>query len=111
MTAGMRRPGPGSRPGAGMRYAAEGIAIEGAVRRLVTHEDSGYEEWGASGSVRIDPGASGRGVSLTLAPAFGAASSEAERLWSLGDAGRLSGDTGAGAGSRLDAEVGYAGGS
>ena len=99
--------GTGFEAGAGMRYAAEGIAIEGTVRKLVTHEDSGYEEWGASGSVRIDPGASGRGVSLTLAPAFGAASSETERLWSLGDAGRFSGDTGADAGSRLEAEVGY----
>ena len=99
--------GTGFEAGAGMRYAAEGIAIEGNVRKLVTHEDSGYEEWGASGSVRIDPGASGRGVSLTLAPAFGAASSETERLWSLGDARRLSGDTGADTGSRLEAEVGY----
>ena len=99
--------GTGFEAGAGMRYAAEGIAIEGAVRKLVTHEDSGYEEWGASGSVRIDPGASGRGVSLTLAPAFGAASSETERLWSLGDARRLSGDTGVDTGSRLEAEVGY----
>ena len=99
--------GIGFEAGAGMRYAAEGIAIEGAVRKLVTHEDSGYEEWGASGSVRIDPGASGRGLSLTLAPAFGAASSETERLWSLGDARRLSGDAETGAGSRLEAEVGY----
>ena len=99
--------GTGLEAGAGMRYAAEGIAIEGTVRKLVTHEDSGYEEWGASGSVRIDPGASGRGVSLTLAPAFGAASSETERLWSLGDARRLSGDTGVDTGSRLEAEVGY----
>ena len=100
-------PGTGFEAGAGMRYAAEGIAIEGTVRKLVTHEDSGYEEWGASGSVRIDSGASGRGVSLTLAPAFGAASSETERLWSLGDAGRLSGDPGVDVGSRLEAEVGY----
>ena len=99
--------GTGFEAGAGMRYAAEGIAIEGAVRKLVTHEDSGYEEWGASGSVRIDPSASGRGLSLTLAPAFGAASSETERLWSLGDARRLSGDAETGAGSRLEAEVGY----
>ena len=98
--------GTGFEAGAGMRYAAEGIAIEGNVRKLVTHQDSGYEEWSASGSVRIDPGASG-GVSLTLAPAFGAASSETERLWSLGDARRLSGDTGVDAGSRLEAEVGY----
>ena len=81
--------GTGFEAGAGMRYAAEGIAIEGAVRRLVTHEDSGYGEWSAGGSVRIDPGASGRGLSLTLAPAFGAASSDTERLWSLGDARSL----------------------
>ena len=99
--------GTGFEAGAGMRYAAEGIAIEGAVRKLVTHEDSGYREWGAGGSVRIDPGASGRGLSLTLAPAFGAGSSDAERLWSLGDARSLAGDAGAGAGSRLEAEVGY----
>ena len=99
--------GTGLEAGAGMRYAAEGIAIEGAVRRLVTHEASGYEEWGAGGSVRIDPGASGRGLSLTLAPAFGAGPSDTERLWSLGDARRLSGGAETGAGRRLEAEVGY----
>ena len=99
--------GTGFEAGAGMRYAAEGIAIEGAVRRLVTHEDRGYGEWSAGGSVRIDPGASGRGLSLTLAPAFGAASSDTERLWSLGDARSLAGDARTGAGSRLEAEVGY----
>ena len=99
--------GTGFEAGAGMRYAAEGIAIEGAVRKLLTHEDSGYQEWGAGGSVRIDPGASGRGLSLTLAPAFGAGSSDAERLWSLGDARGLAGDAGTGTGTRLEAEVGY----
>ena len=99
--------GTGLEAGAGMRYAAEGIAIEGAVRRLVTHEDSGYAEWSAGGSVRIDPGASGRGLSLTLAPTFGAGSSDTDRLWSLGDARSLSGDAEIGAGSRLEAEVGY----
>ena len=99
--------GTGFEAGAGMRYAAEGIAIEGAVRKLVTHEDSGYREWGAGGSVRIDPGASGRGLSLILAPAFGAGPSDAERLWSLGDARGLAGDAGTGTGSRLEAEVGY----
>ena len=99
--------GTGLEAGAGVRYAAEGIAIEGAVRKLVTHEASGYEEWGAGGSVRIDPGASGRGLSLTLAPTFGAGPSDTERLWSLGDARRLSGGAETGAGRRLEAEVGY----
>ena len=35
---------------------AMGLTIEGAVRGLLAHEDSDYQEWGASGSLRIDPG-------------------------------------------------------
>ena len=33
-----------------------GLTVEGAVRGLLAHEDSDYEEWGASGTLRIDPG-------------------------------------------------------
>ena len=80
------RTGTGVEVGAGLRYAGGGITIEGSVRRLVVHEESGYREWGASGSVRIDPRASGRGLSLTVAPAWGASSGGAERLWSARDA-------------------------
>ena len=36
----------------------------------MAHEDSGCEEWGVSGSVRIDPEASGRGLSLAAPAAF-----------------------------------------
>ena len=57
--------GTGVEVGAGIRYAGSGVTVEGSVRGLVAHEASGYEEWGASGSVRIDPGASGRGLSLS----------------------------------------------
>ena len=56
------------------------------ARGLLAHEDTNYREWGASGSVRIDPGAAGRGLSLTLTPAWGADSGGAERLWSARDA-------------------------
>ena len=67
-----------------------------------------YREWGASGSVRIDPGASGRGLSLTLSPTWGAASSGTERLWGLRDASGLGArDDEFDPGRRLDAEVGY----
>ena len=31
-------------------YTRPGVTVEGAVRALVAHEESGYEEWGASGS-------------------------------------------------------------
>ena len=59
-----------------------GLTIEGAVRGLLAHEDSDYQEWGASGSLRIAPGAGGQGLSLTLAPTWGAASSGMDGLWS-----------------------------
>ena len=93
--------------GAGLRYAGDGIAIEGAVRNLVAHEADGYEEWGASGSVRVDPGASGRGLSLTLAPAIGVAPSRVDRLWSLDHVRTLARDADAAVGRRLDGEAGY----
>ena len=99
--------GTGIEAGAGLRYTGDGIAIEGTVRKLVSHEERGHEEWGASGSVRIDPGASGRGLSLTLAPTFGAASSGVERLWSLSDTRWLAGDADSEAGRRIEAQVGY----
>ena len=44
--------GTGLEVGAGMRYARGPVTIEGQVRALVAHEESGYEEWGASGAIR-----------------------------------------------------------
>ena len=100
--------GVGMEAGGGIRYARAGLTIEGTVRTLVAHEASDYEEWGAGGSVAIDPGTSGRGLSLTLASAWGAASSGVERMWSLPNAdGLATGDGGFEAGRRLDAELGY----
>ena len=101
--------GTGIEVGGGLAWTdpARGLTVEAKVRTLVAHEDAHYREWGASGSVRIDPGASGRGLSLTLAPAWGAAEGGAERLWGLGDARGLAPDAEAPAGSRLEAELGY----
>ena len=83
------------------------MKVEAAVRGLVAHEDTSYEEWGASASVRIDPGAEGRGLSLTLAPTWGASGTGTERLWGLADARGLSPDAEFEAGRRFDAEAGY----
>ena len=101
--------GTGVELGGRMAYAnaASGLSVEASARTLIAHEDSGYEEWGASGSVRLDPGASGRGLSFTLAPTLGAASSGVERLWSLRDAQELANDDEFEPEGRLDAEVGY----
>ena len=99
--------GTGIEAGAALRYAGGGVTVEGAVRTLLTHEETGYEEWGASGSIRIDPGPSGEGLSLSVSPSWGAASSGVDRLWSLSDASRLALDGAFEAGQRLEAEVGY----
>ena len=60
-----------------------------------------------SGSIRIDPGASGRGLSLSIAPQWGTYGYGAERLWSLhhpaGDGGRRSFESK----TRLATELGY----
>ena len=101
--------GTGIELGGGLAWTdpARGLTVEAKARTLIAHEDSDYREWGASGSVRIEPGASGRGLSLTLAPAWGAAEGGAERLWGLRDARGLAPDAEAPAGSRLEAELGY----
>ena len=84
-----------------------GLTVEANARTLVAHEDSGYEEWGLSGSVRLDPGASGRGLSLTIAPVWGTPSSGVERLWSARDAAGLAPGGEFEAERRLEAELGY----
>ena len=101
--------GTGIEVGGGIAWAdpALGLTVEGKARVLVAHEDADYTEWGASGSVKIDPGASGRGVALTLAPAWGADSGNAERLWGLSDARGLAANDAFEPAGRLEAEAGY----
>ena len=101
--------GTGIEVGGRIRYSdtSSGLTVEANARTLIAHEDSGYEEWGAGGSVRIDPGASGRGLSLSLAPVWGTPSSGVERLWSARDAAGLVRDDDFEATRRLEGEIGY----
>ena len=101
--------GTGVEVGGGIAWAdpALGLIVTAKARGLLAHEDSDYTEWGASGSVKIDPGASGRGLSLTLAPAWGADTGGAERLWGLRDARGLAGDDSFEPAGRLDTEAGW----
>ena len=101
--------GTGIELGAGVSYAdpALGLTVEGKARGLLAHEDTDYREWGASASVRLDPGAAGRGLSLTLTPAWGADSGGAERLWSARDARALAANDAFEPAGRLAAEAGY----
>ena len=101
--------GTGVEVGGRIRYAdaGSGLTVEANARTLIAHEDSGYREWGAGGSVRLDPGASGRGLSLSLAPVWGTPSSGVERLWSARDAAGLAPGGEFEAERRLEGELGY----
>ncbi len=102
--------GFGLEVGGRVRYADPGLGltVEATVRGLLAHEDSDYEEWGASGTVRVAPGPAGHGLSLTLSPTWGAAASGVNGLWSrqtttgLAPQSRTQASTG-----QLAAEVGY----
>ena len=107
--AGDAETGAGTEIGAGLRYSdpARGLTAEGNVRGLLTHSDGAYREWGAAGAIRLDPGVSGRGVSMSIAPVWGEASSGVGRLWSAGPARHFVADDEYRAGGRLHAELGY----
>ena len=84
-----------------------GLTIEGTVRGLLAHEDAAYEEWGASGNIRLAPGPGGQGLALTLAPTWGAAASGVDGLWSRQTTAGLAPNTSRAPTGRLSAEVGY----
>ena len=99
--------GTGLELGAGLAYTHGALSIEGRMRTLLAHEDSGYEEWGASGTVRVAPDAHGRGFTLSVRPEWGATASATERLWAARDARELAGEPEYTPGQRLAVDTGY----
>ena len=99
--------GTGVEVGAGLRYTVGAVTVEAQARTLLVHEASGYEDWGASGAIRVTPDASGRGLTLSIAPVWGRTGSAAERLWSAHDARALGESSEFEAGSRLALDAGY----
>ena len=75
--------GLGSELGGGVAYTRTdwGLSVDAQGRYLLLHEDGAFEDWGASVSVRLDPGVAGEGAYLTVAPVWGQASSGVEQLW------------------------------
>ena len=105
--AGDAETGAGLELGGGFTFVRGAFEIGASARALVAHEDSGYEEWGASGQIRLNPTASGRGLTLALAPVVGAAGSEVDRLYGLEHTRGLADDQEFKIERRLEAEVGY----
>ena len=102
--------GKGVEVGGGLRYAVPrlGLTLEGRGRGMVGHR--GYTEWGASGLVRVDPGVSGEGLAVHLAPTYGPSASRVQQVWTQAP-GQPFGEPTTGVGqppqAGVDAEVGY----
>ena len=111
---GMRRDGGdgetglGLEAGGGLGYTApgRGLRMDVAGRTLLAHEGD-IEEWGMSGTLRIEPGAGGRGTTFTMGLSWGDAQSGVQRLWEEGSRDSGSADSDGGTSMRLDAEGGY----
>ncbi len=115
LSVGLRHDGGDAETGAGVEIGT-GLAWSEPVRGLTSdlrlyglaaHEAGGRDEWGASGSLRMAPDPSGRGLSLSLTPSWGV-QGESGRLWGAAP-GALSSGTGGGElpGARFDTELGY----
>ena len=95
--------------GGGVHYADPllGLTLETRARGLIAHEDGGYEEWGLSGSVQVDPGRAGRGLMLGLASGWGETASGTHALWQREDTQGLALAQDSGPESRFSTELSY----
>ena len=101
--------GLGLELGGGLRYAdlLRGLSIEAKARALLAHDDGGYEEWGLSGSLSLDPGRLGRGLALRLDSGWGMADSGAEALWRRQTTAGIAPQHDSAPQQRITAEMGY----
>ncbi len=86
--------GVGAEMGGGFEYAHTklGLGIEARGRYLLAHQKSAFDEWGASLTLKLDPGADKRGLWLALAPVWGAEASQVEQMWGSADVLRANGE-------------------
>ena len=92
--------------GGQIRYAdpARGLTVALSGRSFLARGDDDYREWGVRGTVQLDPGADGLGLSLRLQPSWGTPETGIARMWQPG-AVSMASETEASA--ILDAELGY----
>ena len=108
--AGDAETGTGVEIGGGLRWTdpSWGLSVELKARGLIAHQDADYREWGASAALRLDPGASGRGLLLAFTPTWGAPLSGTQQLWSQRNAQDFSAGHDFVPSQSLNAEIGYA---
>ena len=100
--------GLGLEVGGGLGYAApgSGLRMDANGRTLLAHGGD-VEVWGVDGTVRIEPGAGGRGASFGLGVSWGESGSGVAQLWEEGLRRARSTDSAGGTSMRLDVESGY----
>ena len=81
--------GVGAEAGVELAYAHEGLGLHVGFRgrTLVAHQAEAFKDWGASMSVRLQPGRGPAGLSLRLEPTWGAVASGMATLWRDGTVG------------------------
>lgn len=101
--------GAGAELGAALAYMhPAGLDIQARGHVLLVHEDSKFEQWGASLTVNFDMGTRGEGLFFAFAPTWGAPATGAEGMWSSTRAAQaLLGTGNANQGMNLDSRVGY----
>ena len=106
--AGDAETGAGAEVGAGLAYQHPGgLDIQAHGHMLLTHEESEFEQWGASLAITFDWGEQGEGLFFALVPTWGAPATGAEGMWEttrvaetfLAGEGQL--------GMNLDTRIGY----
>ena len=108
---GLRHDGGDGETGAGLEIRAgvryrdlpQGLTIEGYGRRLVVHQGT-VQESGFGAVLRVDPGESGLGPSMSLTPAWGATAGGVHRLWERGANAFSMSDT---PGAHMNAQFAY----
>ena len=90
-------------------YLPKGLTLEAHSRVLIAHE-ADLEDWGIGGLIRLDPGSSKEGLSVSVAPVYGNVSGSVARLWDQDVLAWQNSDQSANGGwpqGRLEAELGY----
>ena len=89
--------GLGVELGGGLAYAHPemGLDVSARGRSVLAHQAWGFEDWGFSLAASFDPGAPGRGLHLSIEPAWGNSASGVDEMWrTAADASQSgSGDT------------------
>ena len=98
--------GTGLEMSGGLRYKSSRVDLELRTRTLAVHTAEDYRESAASITARVQPGTHGRGLSLSIAPHWGAAVQSTDALWGddLSDANTARASSNSWA---LDGSIGY----